>query len=43
MRATAKAANTEASDPVDGWRRAALVDGVLRDQRDDSADPWINT
>ncbi|MGO9488821.1 MAG: hypothetical protein ACLQBB_07315 [Solirubrobacteraceae bacterium] len=28
---------------IDPWRRAALLEGVERDSRDDSADPWINT
>ncbi len=28
-------------ESVDGWTRAALVEGVGRDERHDSPDPWI--
>jgi hypothetical protein len=41
MRATApRARPAEAEDP---WRRAAILEGVERDHRDDAPDPWINT
>jgi hypothetical protein len=41
MRATAPLAwPAEAADP---WRRAAILEGVERDRRDDASDPWINT
>jgi hypothetical protein len=28
---------------LEGWRRAALLEGVARDDGGDSPDPWINT
>ncbi len=41
MRATAPApAPARAIDP---WKRAALLEGVERDHRDDDPNPWINT
>ena len=42
MRATAPppAARAEAGEP---WRRAALLEGVEREHRDDVPNPWINT
>ena len=43
MRATAPAAPRPAVEPADRWRRAALVEGVSRDRRQDVPDPWINT
>jgi hypothetical protein len=43
MRATAPAPATEAADGLDGWRRAAMLEGVERDAQGDVSDPWINT
>jgi hypothetical protein len=43
MRATAPAPSPPAGDGRDGWRRAALLEGVRRDPGDDVPDPWINT
>jgi hypothetical protein len=42
MRATAPPAAglVHAADP---WRRAAILEGVAREQADESPDPWINT
>jgi hypothetical protein len=42
MRATAPAA-APVAEAIDPWRRAALMEGVSRDQPDDMPDPWINT
>ncbi len=42
MRATAPTA-VAAAEPLDPWRREALIEGVSRDHRDDMPDPWINT
>jgi hypothetical protein len=28
-------------ETVDGWTRAALLEGVGRDERHDAVDPWI--
>jgi hypothetical protein len=42
MRATAPAL-VDTPAPMDGWRRAALVEGVSRAEQDDMPDPWINT
>ncbi len=42
MRATAPRP-APAPSAVDGWRRAAILEGVERDHRDDAATPWINT
>jgi len=42
MRATASPATTSAEAP-DPWRQAAILEGVSRDLREDSSDPWINT
>lgn len=42
MRATAPVI-VSAPEPLDGWRRAALLEGVARDAGDDLPDPWINT
>jgi hypothetical protein len=42
MRATASAPAAP-SHELDGWRRAALLEGVAREHGDDLPDPWINT
>lgn len=42
MRATAPAP-ASAQTLEDPWRRAAILEGVSRDHRDDVPDPWINT
>jgi hypothetical protein len=42
VRATARPPSQQAPAP-DGWRRAALLEGVSRDPGDDVPDPWINT
>jgi hypothetical protein len=42
MRATAPPPSQPASAP-DGWRRAALLEGVSREPAADVPDPWINT
>jgi hypothetical protein len=42
MRATAPPP-TAVADAQDPWRRAAILEGVSRDERDDRPDPWINT
>jgi hypothetical protein len=42
MRATASPAR-ERVHPPDGWRRAAILEGVDREREDDLPDPWINT
>jgi hypothetical protein len=42
VRATASPTRTPGI-PADGWRRAALLEGVSRAAVDDLADPWINT
>lgn len=42
MRATAPPPSSPA--PVlDGWRRAAVLEGVAREPHGDLPDPWINT
>lgn len=44
MRATAPPpASAHAHEHVDGWRRAAILEGVWRDRWADVPDPWINT
>jgi hypothetical protein len=43
MRATAAPADLSPASGLDGWRRAALLEGVSRDSGDDVPDPWINT
>jgi hypothetical protein len=43
MRATAPAPATPVDDAQDGWRRAAILEGVSRDHPGDVPDPWINT
>jgi hypothetical protein len=40
-RATAPVAG--AREAVDGWRRAAVLEGVEREPSVDLSDPWINT
>jgi hypothetical protein len=42
MRATAPARRSSAEGP-DGWRRAAILEGVEREWQGDMRDPWINT
>ncbi len=42
MRATAPPASQPAGAP-DGWRRAAVLEGVSREPHADVPDPWINT
>jgi hypothetical protein len=42
MRATAVPANPGTEDP-DPWRRAAILEGVAREDQDDVPNPWINT
>jgi hypothetical protein len=42
MRATARPGAT-AEELPDPWRQAAILEGVSRDLREDSSDPWINT
>jgi len=42
MRATVPAAPSPADEP-EGWRRAALIEGVEREFRADEPHPWINT
>jgi hypothetical protein len=42
MRATAPP-RPAAREGEDRWRRAALVEGISRDPRQDVPDPWINT
>jgi hypothetical protein len=44
MRATAPApARAPADTAEDPWRRAAILEGISRERRDDVPDPWINT
>ena len=42
MRETAPAP-APATAELDGWRRAALIEGVSRDPEGDLPNPWINT
>ena len=42
MRATAPGAS-EAPEPSDPWRRAAILEGVARESPAEMPDPWINT
>ena len=42
MRATAPVPAPPAPE-LDGWRRAALIEGVSRESENDLPDPWINT
>jgi hypothetical protein len=42
MRATAPT-TPAAREELDGWRRAALIEGVARESETDLPDPWINT
>ena len=42
MRATAPAA-APAPEELDGWLRAARIEGVSRESETDLPDPWINT
>jgi len=41
MRATAPVLSAVA-EPLDRWRRAALIEGVSRDPANDLREPWIN-
>ena len=43
MRATAAAPAAEPAEGLDGWRRAAMLEGVEREAQGDLSDPWINT
>jgi hypothetical protein len=43
MRATAPPASVGSTHTVDGWRRAAILEGISREPRADASDPWINT
>ncbi|HXD54122.1 MAG TPA: hypothetical protein VN618_05160 [Solirubrobacteraceae bacterium] len=42
MRATAPVL-VAAPAPLDGWVRAARIEGVSRESETDLPDPWINT
>jgi hypothetical protein len=42
MRATAPGSARPAATP-DQWRRAAILEGVWREDEWDGSDPWINT
>jgi hypothetical protein len=42
MRATASAHGTNDGEALDPWRRAALLEGVSREDPGDVSDPWIN-
>jgi hypothetical protein len=42
MRATMTPRPATETGP-DRWQRAAILEGVSRDQQDDVPDPWINT
>jgi hypothetical protein len=42
VRATAPPTSTPAAG-VDGWRRAAMLEAVTREDDPDLAHPWINT
>lgn len=42
MRATAPAPGSGSGETVDPWRRAALLEGVSREDPGDVSDPWIN-
>ena len=42
MRATAPGSARPAATP-DQWRRAAILEGVRREDEWDASDPWINT
>jgi hypothetical protein len=43
IRATAPAIAATPAIGADGWRRAAILEGVLRETGADPPDPWINT
>jgi hypothetical protein len=43
MRATAPAPSAGPGQPSDGWRRAAILEGVQREPEGDVRNPWINT
>jgi hypothetical protein len=42
MRATAPAP-APAAEPQDRWRRAAILEGISREEPEDAPHPWINT
>jgi hypothetical protein len=42
MRATGQS-GSPCTNPPDPWRRAAILEGVGREDREDVPDPWINT
>ena len=42
MRATAPPASPPAP-ALDGWRRAAILEGISREPEEDVSSPWINT
>ena len=41
MRATAPAPSTGAAAGPNGWRRAAMLEGVEREAQGDLRDPWL--
>jgi hypothetical protein len=43
MRATAPATSGTSVQVSDGWRRAAILEGISREPQADVLDPWINT
>jgi hypothetical protein len=43
MRATASTPSQLTGDLPDGWRRAAVLEGVSREPGTALPDPWINT
>jgi hypothetical protein len=43
MRATAPAASGTPAQALDGWRRAAILEGISREPHAGVPDPWINT
>jgi hypothetical protein len=42
MRATAPAPATPVAEGIDGWKRAAILEGVEREDLGDVPHPWIN-
>jgi hypothetical protein len=42
MRATAPRSAPAQGETIDPWRRAALIEGVSREDAGDVSDPWIN-
>jgi hypothetical protein len=43
MRATARPPAAPAQEAPEGWRRAAVLEGIERSPWADVPDPWINT